>query len=182
LEKETMIVSPGRSYPVAFLLGLLWILLPGAARAQCTAWQYNVLLPKIGCSPQSIAQICSGRRAVPTNGSCPEVRADIPGTAESGTPYENFRAWAEGGGIDLRAHSTYTEAYMNQRTEQFCSMPRGGDMTGLMREVSFPPVVHWTETTRDRPRLEIGIMINGTPADCPDQEQTMRAFVNSVTR
>jgi hypothetical protein len=164
------------------LIGAAWLLLPGIAWAQCSAWLYNVALPKIGCSPQSIAQICSGQRPVPTNGSCPDIRINAPAEAESGTPYENFRAWAEGGGIDLRAHSTYTEAYMNQRNEQFCSMLRAGDMTGLMREVSFPPVVHWTETTTDRPRLEIGIMINGTPADCPDQERTMRAFVNSVTR
>jgi hypothetical protein len=55
-------------------------------------------------------------------------------------------------------------------------------MTELMREVSFPPVVHLGETTQDRPRLEAAIMMTGVPARRPDQMQQMRAFIGSVMR
>jgi len=37
------------------------------------------------------------------------------------------------------------------------------------------PVVHRTETKSHRPSLEVAIMLDGTPAYCPDQEQKRRA-------
>ena len=43
--------------PVLFCVYSCLTLGVGAAQAQCSAWQFNVLLPKIGCSPQSIQQI-----------------------------------------------------------------------------------------------------------------------------
>ena len=43
--------------PVLFSVFSCLTLGVGAAQAQCSAWQHNVLLPKIGCSPQSIRQI-----------------------------------------------------------------------------------------------------------------------------
>ena len=168
--------------PVLFCVYSCLTLGVGAAQAQCSAWQFNVLLPKIGCSPQSIQQICSGQRPVPTNGSCPDAPVITPTQAEGATPYENFEALVERSGIDLSKHPTYTESYFDQRAQQFCALLSDGNMTKLMIEVSQPPVVHMTESTNDRPRLETAIVITGTPAVCPSQDQKMRSFVNSIMR
>jgi hypothetical protein len=160
----------------------LAMVMSGNAEARCSDWLRNVALPKIGCSAHSIKQICAGLRPVPTNGSCPDVPVGAPAVSAAATLYQNFEALATRSGIDLSAHPTYTEAYFDERTQLFCSLLRDGNMVELMREVSFPPVVHFGETTQDRPRLEVAIMITGVPARCPDQTQRMRAFVGSVMR
>jgi len=40
------------------------------AAAQCSDWLRQVALPKLGCSPGAIEQICAGLRPVPTTPYC----------------------------------------------------------------------------------------------------------------
>jgi hypothetical protein len=48
---------------------------------------------------------------------------------------------------------------------------QNGNLTELTQEITFPPV-RWMENPKERPRLEAAILITGTPALCPGNQQT----------
>ena len=83
--------------------------------------------------------------------------------------YERFRGIANGSLIDMRLHPSYTEDYVKERAKLFCSLMNNSDMQKLTMEIQYPPQ-RWTETPRDRPRLETGILIAGTETYCPRNE------------
>lgn len=135
------------------------------ASAQCSDWLRQVALPKFGCSAQDIADICAGRRPVPTNGTCENVQRPVIDT--SGPPYRQFVSLARASGMRLELHPTYTPAYFERRARLYCALLDAGEMVKLSSEISFPPVVNMTETTADRSRLEVAILRIGTAAYCP---------------
>ncbi len=60
-----------RPIAIGFVLTLMSLAVSGnPASAACSDWLRQVALPKYGCSPQAIEDICAGRRPVPTNGTC----------------------------------------------------------------------------------------------------------------
>jgi hypothetical protein len=150
---------------LACLLGSMVLAHAGPALAECSDWLRQVALPKFGCTPQAIEDICAGRRPVPTNGTCETPAA--PAIDRSGPPYQQFISLAGSSGIRLDAHPTYTQQYFESRARLFCSLMGNGDMVQLSIETSRPPVVNYSETTRDRPRLEVAILRVGTSAYCP---------------
>jgi len=92
----------------------------------------------------------------------------------SGPPYKQFLDLAANSNIKLSQHSTYTQDYFNERSRIYCSLLQRGELMKITQEVQFPPVVHFTETTHDRPRLEVAILRIGTMNFCPtfwNQEQ-----------
>jgi hypothetical protein len=137
----------------------------GPAMAACSDWLRQVALPKYGCSPQAIEDICAGRRPVPTNGTC-ETPAQ-PSIDTSGPPYQQFRSLAGASGINLQLHPSYTPQYFENRARLYCGQFAAGDIVKLTTEITFPPATNFTETTADRSRLEVAIMRVGTAAYCP---------------
>jgi hypothetical protein len=88
-------------------------------------------------------------------------------TTDGEVVYTRFVELATRSGIDLRDHLSYTKEYVLSRAETFCGLLAGGDMTKLTTEITFPPIQSFTETTRDRSRLEVAILQIGTDAFCP---------------
>lgn len=84
--------------------------------------------------------------------------------------------------IDLSLHPTYTESYFESRANLFCGLLNNNDMTKLTEEITFPPVVNWTETPRDRPRLEAAILRIGTKAYCPGEGPQAAAWEATYER
>jgi hypothetical protein len=152
---------------VACLLGLIVLAHTKPALAECSDWLRQVALPKFGCTPQAIEDICSGRRPVPTNGTCETPAA--PGIDSSGPPYQQFISLATASGIRMDVHPSYTQQYFENRARLFCTLLGNGDMVKLSTEISFPPVINYTETTKDRSRLEVAILRVGTSSYCPQQ-------------
>jgi hypothetical protein len=99
----------------------------------------------------------------------------------SGPPYGQFLQLVSSSNIDIRQHPTYSEAYFNDRARLYCGLLAGGEMMKINQEVSFPPVINFTETPRDRPRLEVAILrtaaLNYCPAYWPQQQQWEGTFV-----
>jgi hypothetical protein len=98
----------------------------------------------------------------------------------SGPPYEQFAGIATRSGIDLRLHPTYTTDYFDSRVRLYCSMLSQGDLMKITREVTFPPVLHMTESPKDRDRLEVAILRVGTASTCPSywaQEQQLEGTI-----
>lgn len=96
--------------------------------------------------------------------------------------YGQFQAVAGNSRIDLGKHRTYTEEYVASRAHLFCNLLAQGNMTDLTKEIAFPPVVHWTETTTDRPRLEAAILGTGPPTYCPAYTRQARQWLATYTR
>ena len=46
------------------------LLAASPAAAQCSDWQRQVLLPRLGCGPDLIEDICSGQLPIPTQPYC----------------------------------------------------------------------------------------------------------------
>jgi hypothetical protein len=182
--EDSMHITVSRMVPVVSVtLSLLLVLASNASAQQqpCSDWYINkVLKEMLNCSPQDIADICSGHRPRPPENATTCV---APGQLAplTGTPYERFRSPATQSGINLDIHPTYTEQYFETRAQLFCSLLSSGDFTKLLSEVSSPPVVNWTETTADRSRLEVAIMRVGTRGYCPDnitkEPEFERAYV-----
>lgn len=117
----------------------------------------------------------------PGSTACEPIAKPVP-PQPSGPPYAQFEALARDSNVDLRLHPTYTEQYFNERARLFCSLLAQGELMKIVREISFPPVVNWTETPRDRPRLETAILRVGALNYCKNlwsQEQQIEA---SITR
>lgn len=96
----------------------------------------------------------------------------------SGPPYQQFLGLMGNSNVDVSQHPTYTPDYFNGRSRTYCGLLQQGEMMKLAQEVQFPPVVHMTETTKDRPKLEVGILRIGTMNFCPNfwtQEQQWEA-------
>jgi hypothetical protein len=150
---------------LAGLLGSMVLAHAGPALAECSDWLRQVALPKSGCTPQAIEDICAGKRPVPTNGTCetPAARA----IDSSGSPYQQFTSLAGASGIGMDAHPTYTQQYFEGRARLFCTLLGNGEMVKLEAEIKYPPVVNYSETTRDRRRLEVAMLRVGTSAYCP---------------
>jgi hypothetical protein len=55
---------------VACLVTVILAFSSGQGLAECTDWLRQVALPKLGCSPQAIEEICAGQRPVPTTPYC----------------------------------------------------------------------------------------------------------------
>jgi hypothetical protein len=152
---------------LACFLGLTVLAYGKPALAQCSDWLRQVALPKYGCTPQAIEDICSGKRPVPTNGTC-ETPAS-PAIDTSGPPYQQFISLATASGIRLDSHPTYTQSYFERRSQLFCTLLNGGEMVKLSTEITYPPTVNLTETTKDRSRLEVAILRIGTSSYCPQR-------------
>jgi hypothetical protein len=158
----------------ACLLGLIVLAHSKPALAQCSDWLRQVALPKFGCTPQAIEDICSGKRPVPTNGTCePPASSTIDA---SGPPYQQFISLATASGIMLDSHPTYTQQYFEKRAQLFCALLDGGEMVKLSTEITFPPTVNLTETTKDRSRLEVAILRVGTSSYCPQRIKEERQW------
>jgi hypothetical protein len=165
---------------ILFSLSLFLFLSRHEASAACSDWLRQVALPKLGCSPQDIEQICASLRPVPQGTTCapqasPAVNAD-------GSPYQQFQNLAEASHIDLSLHPTYTENYFESRANLFCGLLNRYDMMRLTHEITFPPVINWTEATRDRSRLEAAILRIGTKAFCPAEVQQAAAWEATYER
>jgi len=50
--------------------------------AECGDWLRQVALPKLGCSPQAIEEICAGKRPVPTTPYCGGSEQPPPDTGD----------------------------------------------------------------------------------------------------
>ena len=99
----------------------------------------------------------------------------------SGTPYEQFLALASSNGISMQEHPTYTSDYVGERARVFCNLLAAGEMMKIASAVQFPPVVRFTETARDRPKLEVFILrvaaINLCPTYYAQEQQWEGTFV-----
>lgn len=132
-----------------------------------------------GLLPAKAQLIDPNNRCVyqPGSRTCEPTRAPTaPQT--SGPPYEQFEAIVRNGGISLDDHPTYTSTYYGDRAQLYCSLLSQGEMNKILKEVTFPPVVHMTETPRNRSRLEVVILRVGTANACPSfwaQEQQFEA-------
>jgi hypothetical protein len=154
-----------RPFAIGLVLTLTSLALSGGpVAAECSDWLRQVALPSFGCSPQAIEDICAGKRPVPTNGTCENTAQPSIGT--TGTPYQQFQSLAAASGINLQLHPTYTERYFETRARLYCELLAAGEMVKLTTEITFPPVVNFTETAADRSRLEVAIMRVGTSAYC----------------
>lgn len=100
----------------------------------------------------------------------------------SGPPYSQFETLARDSHIDLKLHPTYTEQYFNDRARLYCSLLAQGELMKIMREITFPPVVNWTETTNDRPRLETAILRIGALNYCKEAWSQEQQIEGSITR
>lgn len=155
-----------RRFAIGLLLTLASLGLSGGpGRAACSDWLRQVALPKFGCSPQAIEDICAGRRPVPTNGTC-ETPVQ-PRIDTTGPPYQQFQSLAAASGINLLLHPSYTQQYFETRARLYCGLLAAGEIVKLTTEITFPPATSLTETTADRSRLEVAIMRTGTSAYCP---------------
>lgn len=179
-----MPIAPSRLMPLSVNF-LLLLLLTGQAVAQqqpCSDWYINkILKEKLNCSPQDIDDICSGRRPRPPENAT-TCAASAPMAPLTGTPYKQFQTIAANSDIDLSQHPTYTEQYFEARAQLYCSLLSFGDFTKLLSEVSSPPVVHPTETTNDRSRLEVAIIRVGTKTYCPDNMAKEQQFESTYVR
>jgi hypothetical protein len=95
--------------------------------------------------------------------------------APSSPPYSQFVQIIGNSGIDLRQHATYSDGYFENRARLYCSLLARGEMVKINQEVAFPPVVNFTETPRDRPRMEMAILrvaaLNYCPAYWAQEQQ-----------
>jgi hypothetical protein len=92
----------------------------------------------------------------------------------SGAPFDQFVSIVSNSGMSLRDHPTYTPDYFGQQARLYCDLLARGEMMKINQAVSFPPIVHITETPRDRPRLEVAILRVAAINFCPNyfaQEQ-----------
>jgi hypothetical protein len=80
--------------------------------------------------------------------------------------YTRFLGLASASGIDVRPHPSYTEAYVKERAQLFCGLMNDREMVKLTSASSFPPT-RWTESPKERPRLETAILVTGTETYCP---------------
>ncbi|MGA2843058.1 MAG: hypothetical protein ABSG18_23475 [Steroidobacteraceae bacterium] len=163
-----------RRFAIGFFLTLLLAVSGQPAAAACSDWLREVALPKYGCSPQAIEDICAGRRPVPTNGTCETPAQPIIDTA--GPPYQQFQSLVAASGISLQLHPTYTQQYFEKRAQLYCGLLGANEIVKLTTEITFPPVVNFTETTADRSRLEVAIMRVGTASYCPQSANLERQW------
>jgi hypothetical protein len=98
-------------------------------------------------------------------GAKPVIESEETTATES--PYQRFAALAARSRIDLARHPSYTSEYFKDRADQFCVLLSEGKMTRVSEEVTFPPVLRFTETTQDRPRLETAILRVAASDICP---------------
>jgi hypothetical protein len=92
----------------------------------------------------------------------------------SGAPFDQFVSIVSNSGMSLRDHPTYTPDYFGQQARLYCDLLARGELMKINQAVSFPPIVHITETPRDRPRLEVAILRVAAINFCPNyfaQEQ-----------
>ena len=97
------------------------------------------------------------------------------------TMYGNFKAIASRSGLSLAEHPSYAEPYVSDRAQLYCGLMSQGNITKLTTEISFPPV-RWTESPRDRPRLEAAILMAGTPAACPANQRIADQWLRTYMR
>lgn len=98
----------------------------------------------------------------------------------SGAPYEQFLKLVSDSGIDISQHPTYSEAYFNDRSRVYCDLLSRGELMKVVQQIQFPPVVNFTETTNDRPRLEVASLRIGTLNYCRafwSQEQQIEGTI-----
>lgn len=101
----------------------------------------------------------------PGSTTCQPIRPP-PVPQVSGPPFQQFLTLAANSGMDISQHPTYSESYFDGRSRVYCSLLSSGDLMKIVQEVQFPPVVNFTETTNDRPRLEVAILRVGTLNYC----------------
>jgi hypothetical protein len=92
----------------------------------------------------------------------------------SGAPFDQFVSFVSNNGISLRDHPSYTPDYFGQRARLYCDLLARGEMMKINQEVGSPPIVRFTKTPRDRPRLETLILRVAAVNFCPNyfaQEQ-----------
>ncbi len=113
-----------------------------------------------------------------------ETRGDssTQGDAAAARVYADFTNIAGRSRIDLARHSTYTDEYVVSRAQLFCDLLSDGNMTELTKEITFPPVVHWTETATDRSRLEAAILMSGPPTYCPTYTKQANQWLATYMR
>jgi hypothetical protein len=61
---------------------LLTAVSASSSHAQCSDWLRQVALPKLGCAPQDVDEICAGLRPVPTTPYCGGRHAPSSGTGD----------------------------------------------------------------------------------------------------
>lgn len=93
--------------------------------------------------------------------------------------YDRFHGIVNG--IDMRLHPSYTENYVKERAKLFCGLMNNSDMQKLTTEIVYPPQ-RWTETPKDRSRLETGILIAGTETYCPQNESLVGQWRSTYER
>jgi hypothetical protein len=95
--------------------------------------------------------------------------------------YSSFGAVLDRSRLSLADHPSYTEQYVASRARLFCGLMSDGNLTKLTQEITFPPV-RWTESPKDRPRLEAAILMTGTPALCPGNQQIADQWLRTNMR
>jgi tetratricopeptide (TPR) repeat protein len=96
--------------------------------------------------------------------------------------YDNFKDILGRSRISFAEHPSYTERYVTARGHLFCNLMADGNLTKLTQEIVFPPVQSMTETVRDRSRVETAILMSGTPAYCPNNQQTANDWIRTNMR
>jgi hypothetical protein len=110
---------------------------------------------------------------------CEPIRPPVA-PPPSGNPCSQFLEVVENSGIDKTRHPTNSCDYFNERARAYCGLLAQGELMKVVKELQFPPVINWTETTTDRPRLEMAILRIGTQNFCADfwsQEQQIEGSV-----
>jgi hypothetical protein len=139
-----MATRPCFSHPILVIsIGALALAWTGAAADPAQA---QLIDPNNHCVYQPGSTQCQPIEAPP-----------MPGPT-SATPYQQFLNLAAASGMDIGRHPTYSEAYFNDRARVFCGLLSQGELMKIVQQVTFPPVVNFTETASDRPRLEVAIL------------------------
>ncbi len=113
---------------------------------------------------------------------CRSATGESRGETRAGQSlYDNFKGVLDRSNLSLRQHRSYTEEYVTERAQLFCGLMSNGDITKLTQEISFPPIF-WSESAKDRPRLEAAILMAGTPAMCPANQPIANQWLHTYMR
>jgi hypothetical protein len=121
-----------------------------------------------GCDLQAVGTVAKGAHACPWG-----FRR---------TARRTFLDLVRRSNINIEDHPTYSQGYFETRAQTYCELLQQGEMMKLTQEITFPPVVNWSETTNDRPRLETAILRIGTLNYCNAHWSQERQWEATFTR
>jgi hypothetical protein len=141
-------------------------------------------LALIALAPSAIAQLIDPNNHcvyMPGSTQCQPIQKPAPPQV-SGPPYDQFLDLVRRSNINIEDHPTYSQGYFETRAQTYCELLQQGEMMKLTQEITFPPVVNWSETTNDRPRLETAILRIGTLNYCNAHWSQERQWEATFTR